>query len=967
MIIKPIGILDPEGKYPNPLTGKPFSKLYSHIAEHGKIDLKLKNPGVGWKHSVCYKTRNDFFKLLRDNQAIIVISGTGTGKTVMYPKLVSHFYDYKHPIIVTIPTKKSIDSAAFYAAKCMDVELGYEVAYAHGDEQVQYDPERTKLLYATDGYISALIQGDPLLTNYSAILIDEAHTRGENIDILLANVAQIALQRPEFKIIPMSATIEPKVFIDFFKRAGLKYDLYELPGVPNFPVEHIFNTKSLKTNEVQGDLMLDKIEELLIKHSEGNIAAFVTSEATGEKNKRALNARLMKNPKKYPNIPLIGVLGGKTGDVEKKIMLGKTKLETLPAGPFGKYTRRVIFATNAIEFSVTFDDDCKFVIDSGLKWAVYYDFNLNCTKMEAQFVAKSNIDQRCGRTGRASPGTCIRMYSKQQYEDFLEFEIPPILLADISSRILGFLNIERTNNYKKCITFLDNMIAPIPEKNKNVMFKNLIEHNLLNLKGKLTPLGIMVNNLKEPSSASYTHKKLIIASYYFNCMGNALKLVCILVNVKQYGELITPDKEVFIDRQQQSPVVNKIVQKFAHPSGDFLTLLRIYDSTLEYMDDIKQRKKFCKENYINYKTIEKIDELYFSLTNSSEGTIIDLIPFISILNLFDVTNSPTHAKKLEYYRLEEYRDPLKYIMMKGSGRTSSSKKTKKLKRTRNTKPKTKKQQSIEKMIDNKKIKSIKVLDKMFKKEEKIPEFKYKELPKYRHPYSDYDGKEEKQPFNKGKQKQLFNKYNKKLPSYVEDALKKIKTYKAPDKPRPDFIKNYKKMKEKEKEERMKLLKPEKNFKKIASKKGKDEPKQQMKPKKPKRKQNLDLAKLIDAELSKVSLKGQPMGFPIKIAENHEENLLACIFYAFNTNIAAMVNGTDCIYQAKNTPYLEIKLRNLEGCALNYFPDKKPDLLVYNALNFSTFSNSAEPGFANKVSNRTLNKFGLSYTPPKWEK
>ena len=544
MITKPLGILDPEGKYPNPLTGKPYSKLYSHIAEHGKISLNLKNPGVGWKHSVCYKTRNDFFKLLRDNQAVIVVSGTGTGKTVMYPKLVSHYYDYKHPIVVTIPTRKAIDSCAFYAAKCMDVELGYEVSYAHGDEQVQYAPERTKLLYATDGYISGLIQGDPLLTNYSAILIDEAHTRGENIDILLANVAQIALQRPEFKIIPMSATIDPKVFIDFFKRAGLKYDLYELPGVPNFPVKHIFNTKSLKTNEVQGDPMLDKIEELLIKHSEGNIVGFVSSEPQGEKNKRALNARLMKNPKKYPNIPLIGTLGGKTDDAQKNIMLGKTKLETLPAGPFGKYTRRVIFATNAGEFSVTFDDDCKYVIESGVKFGVYYDFNLNCTKMEPQFVAKSNIGQRCGRTGRASPGTCIRMYSKQQYEDFLDFEIPPILLTDISDKILGFLNIERTNNYKKCVSFLDSMIAPIPEKNKTVMFKNLIEHNLINLKGKLTPLGIMVNNLKEPSSASYTHKKLIIASYYFNCMGNALKLVCILANINRYVDLITPDKGI---------------------------------------------------------------------------------------------------------------------------------------------------------------------------------------------------------------------------------------------------------------------------------------------------------------------------------------------------------------------------------------------------------------------------------------
>ena len=1007
MITKPLGILDPEGKYLNPLNNRPYTDNYRGLAKNV------------WTKLVCYKRRNEFFKLLNDNQVVIVISGTGTGKTVIYPKLISHYFDYKNPIITTIPTRKPIPGAAAFAAATLDVELGYEVAYAMGGEQVYYAPDRTKLLYATDGYIAALLQSDPLLSNFSAIIIDEVHTRGASIDILLANVAKIALVRPEFKIIPMSATIDPAEFIDFFKRAGLKFDLFELPGVPNQPVEHIFNTKKLKVNEVQKDALLDKIEEVLINNSEGNIVVFVSSNAQGSSGIRELNDRLRKNPKKYPNIPLVGMVHGKTEEDYKKIMLGETSMDTIPPGPFGKYTRRVIFATEAIEFSVTFEDDCKFVIDSGVKFGVVYDFNLNCYKMETQFTAKSNVAQRCGRTGRKTPGTCIRMYSEQQFkEEFRDYAIPAILINDISDNILGFLNIERTNNYKKCMEFLDSMIAPIPEINRRVIFKKLIEHNMVNLKGKLTPLGIMVNNLKDPTTANFELKKMIIASYYFNCMGNALKLVCILSNINSFGDLITPDKEVFIDRQESSPVINKTVNKFAHPSGDFLTLLRIYDSTLNYIDDIKQRKKFCKENHINYKTIEKIDELYFSLISSSEGTIMDLIPFISILNLFDITNSPTHAKKLEYYRLEEYRDPLKYIMMKGSGGMSSGKKTKKFKKTRNTKPKTKKQNQsrqkqnqkpIKDIINDKKIKSVKELDKIFKKQDKIPEFKYKELPKYRHPYSDQDKQKQpfnkdkqkqpfnkdkqkqpfnkdkqkqpfnkdkqKQPFNKDKQKQpfnkdkkpfnKFNKFNKKLPSYVDEALKKIKTYKAPDKPRPDFAKNYKKMKEKEKEERMKLLKPEKNFKQTSSKKGKDKPKpkQEGKQKKPKRKQNLDLAKLIDAELSKVTLKGQPMGIPIKISDNHEENLLACIFYAFNTNIAAMVNDTDCIYQVKNTPYLEIKLRSLEGRALNNFPDKKPDLLVYNQLQYSTFSNSAEPGFVSKISNRILNKFGLSYTPP----
>jgi len=982
MITKPLGILDPEGKYPNPLNGRPFSNAYKKLAK----DM--------WTKLVCYKRRNEFFKLLKDNQAIILISGTGTGKTVIYPKLLSHYFDYKHPIILTIPTRAAIPPAAIFTALRMDVELGAEVAWVHGSDQVWHSPEKTKILYSTDAYISALIRSDPLLSNYSGILIDEVHTRGEGVDILLANVVQIALSRPEFRIVLMSATIDPSEFVDFFKRSGLTYDLFELPAQSRNPVENIFNNKPLKINEVQGELMVDKIDDILMNNSEGNIIAFITTDGVGEVNKKSLHSRFKKNPHKYPNIPLVGMITGKTKDIEKDIMLGQTKMETLPPGPYGKYTRRVIFATEAVEFSVTIKDDCKFVIDSGIKWGVRYNFNLNCTTMDSELVAHSNIGQRCGRTGRESAGTCIRMYTEQQFNNFERFAAPKILLADISDKILGFLNLERTNDYKKCSTFLNNMITPVPAINQSVMFKKLIEHNLVNIKGKLTPLGIMVNNLKEPSSASFEHKKMIISSYYFRCMGTVLKLVCILMTVKKYDDLIIQDKNVSLKFQEKTPLVAKSINKFSHPSGDFLTLLRIYDATLHYIDDKKKRKEFCSSYFIDYEKIEKIDELYFTLRDPSEDSIMDLIPFISILNLFDVTNSPDIAKKLEYFRLDEYRDPLKYIMMKGSGRKSSGKRTKKLKRTRYSQGKTKKQNQTKQkkktpqnqridIINDKKIKSIKVLDKMFKKQDNLPEFKYKELPKFRHPYSEHNneknGKQkqpinkfnkDKKPFNKDKKpfnkdKKPFNKFNKRN-SYVEDALKKIKTYKQPDKPSPDFVKNYKKMKEKEREERMKLLKPEKNFRQTSSKKDKpkykSKPKQEGKPKKPKRKQNLDLAKLIDAELSKVTLKGQPMGIPIKLSQNHEENLLACIFYSYNTNIAAMVNNTDCIYQAKNTPYLEINLRNLETCSLNNFKDKKPELILYDSLT-KIGTMPVQASFVNKISNRILNKFGLSYTPP----
>ena len=105
MIFKKIGILDPKGKHLNPLNNKPFTARYAHIAENGSPDLKEHKPGNGWAHYTVYKDRNNFFQNIIENQVVIIVSGTGTGKSVMFPKLLLHYFDYKKTIIMTIPTK----------------------------------------------------------------------------------------------------------------------------------------------------------------------------------------------------------------------------------------------------------------------------------------------------------------------------------------------------------------------------------------------------------------------------------------------------------------------------------------------------------------------------------------------------------------------------------------------------------------------------------------------------------------------------------------------------------------------------------------------------------------------------------------------------------------------------------------------------------------------------------------------
>ena len=115
--IRPDGILDPEGRYPNPFTGKPYSDNYKKAA----IQFDENGVNQGWTKYPTWQDRNKIFKMLNKFQIILLIAPPGTGKTVIVPKLMSHYFKYKKPIIITTPRQKTTKSAAGYAAFLLDV------------------------------------------------------------------------------------------------------------------------------------------------------------------------------------------------------------------------------------------------------------------------------------------------------------------------------------------------------------------------------------------------------------------------------------------------------------------------------------------------------------------------------------------------------------------------------------------------------------------------------------------------------------------------------------------------------------------------------------------------------------------------------------------------------------------------------------------------------------------------------
>jgi pre-mRNA-splicing factor ATP-dependent RNA helicase DHX15/PRP43 len=663
--LRPDGVLDPLGRYPNPLNGKPYSELYKKNAYN-----IVKGVNTGWTKYRTYADRNLIFYKMHNYQIVLLIAPTGVGKTVIVPKLMAHYFQYKTPIIITTPRQKTTLEAAGYSAFLLDVPLDIrvngvlvnedsgnrQVGYKFKDSNINGAPsynDDTKLLYSTDGSIMTMMtKSDPDLLKYGGIIIDEAHERSMNIDILLGLVIQLCKRRPNFKVIIMSATVNSVVFLNYFKTLKMtdRFTVYEPLGVPgNFTTTpyHLSNNVN-KTKSV--DVLIMELDKLLKDNTimdklqgpdnvdiKGNrfflygrdIIAFVASSSDSKKVKQFIDDTSKKGGYKYR--PYALVFTKDTKGVDAAIATKANGL-SLILEDADSYKLKIIIATPVAESSITFEDPLAYVFDTGLAYFNRYDASNFGYKGYKDWVSQANIMQRCGRTGRQNNGICIRLYSKEQWDNTIkQYPDPNIMHEDLSDGLLNLCLLPQIGNVENCLKFLGQMIEPVMNYKYGIKvgLRNILDHDCVNNKGYTTSLGLLCASYG--GVYSYHIVRMIAIGYYCGCLAESLFLAGILDNVRSFTDLFK--QELINDMKTDKKVenqMNNIMRFFAHPMGDHLSLLNVYNKWLQVPP---YQKPYWEENY----GIDgnKLSHISIAIKNITETTLSNL-GLIRKLNLLKV-------------------------------------------------------------------------------------------------------------------------------------------------------------------------------------------------------------------------------------------------------------------------------------------------------------------------------------------
>merc|ERR1712193_409288 len=487
-------------------------------------------------------------------------------------------------------------SVAQRVADEMDCILGQHVGYTIRFEDCT--SSLTLLKYMTDGMLLREAMADPLMEKYNVILLDEAHERTLATDILLGVIKEVCRQRPDLKIVVMSATLDAGKFQHYFDNAPLM----SIPG-RTFPVE-IFYTPEPEKDYLEAAIRT-VIQIHLCEEQEGDCLLFLTGQEEIEDACKRIRDEVEKMGPEVGDVKVIPLYSTLPPQQQQRIFEPPP-----PNKPNGAIGRKGVVSTNIAETSLTIDG-IVYVIDPGFSKQKVYNPRIRVESLLVAPISRASARQRAGRAGRTKPGKCFRLYTEESFhKDLQETTYPEILRSKMSNVVLTLKKLGIDD-----LVHFDFMDPPAPETLMRAL--ELLNYlAALDDDGNLTELGaIMAEFPLDPQLA-----KMLIASCEYNCSNEILSVTAML-SVPQCFDRPNEAKKAADDSKL----------RFAHIDGDHLTLLNVYHAFKQNMEG----PQWCYDNFVNYRSLKSADNVRQQLCR--------------IMDRFNLKRTSTDFTSKDYY------------------------------------------------------------------------------------------------------------------------------------------------------------------------------------------------------------------------------------------------------------------------------------------------------------------------------
>ncbi|VDO08984.1 unnamed protein product [Rodentolepis nana] len=551
--------------------------------------------------------------LIRNNQFVVIVSSTGSGKTTQIPQfLLDSGMAATGMIGITQPRRIAAISVAERvsdetgAVSLSTGKVGYKVRFDNSTI-----PEQTQICFLTEGSLLREAEMFPDLRQYSIVILDEAHERSVNMEFLFGVLKRASSIRENsnnpLKVIVMSATIDPEPYIKYFGEKQTHAVYIDGRG-------HGLSTRSIK------DPITDYVMQAASTCVHVNIASANNPERgiliflSGEDEiyqcihliKHINRSHEEKDKKAYPIdvYPLFAALS----QAEQKRAVTATR-----AG-----TRKVIVATNIAETSITIPGIC-IVIDSGKVKTPEYDSTTGIERLRVNWITKSQAAQRAGRANRERKGLVFRLYTDEEYENNMASFPPSQMIttptADILLNLfaLGIKDLETfpwlerpdTKAIKSGVDLLHRLGAiTYPSNSLSNGYLNGLSnfYNSIPRQVTLTKEGQLMQHF--PLSPRMS--RVILSSAKYNCLVEVLTIISML--------FVSPVFHVPQDKREE---FNDISKRFHHPDGDLIRLLQVFRGYSKISDaksndtnnnsiatgsshlpQAKRRILWCRENFL---------------------------------------------------------------------------------------------------------------------------------------------------------------------------------------------------------------------------------------------------------------------------------------------------------------------------------------------------------------------------------